>query len=131
MNLLLEIGVEEIPDWMIPAALEDFRAQVSQLVHASLHADATARRLTLRGTGLAEREDDREELVTGPAKSAPAGAVAGFAKKLGITPEDLQPIVTAKGEYWGYRKTIAGRFTRDILAEALPRAIAAIPFPKA
>lgn len=131
MNLLLEIGVEEIPDWMIPSALEHFRAQVSELVHAELQADATARRLTLRGTGLAEREHDREELVTGPARSAPAGAVAGFAKKLGITPEELQPIATAKGEYWGYRKTIAGRFTRDILAEALPRAIAAIPFPKA
>ena len=130
MNLLLEIGVEEIPDWMIPAALEHFRAQVSELVHAGLQADATARRLTLRGTGLAEREDDREELVTGPAQSAPAGAVAGFAKKLGIAPEELQPVATAKGEYWGYRKTIAGRFTRDILAEALPRIVPAIPFPK-
>ena len=131
MNLLLEIGVEEIPDWMIPAALEHFRAQVSALVHTELQADATARRLTLRGTGLAEREEDREELVTGPAKSAPAGAVAGFAKKLGIAPDQLQPIATAKGEYWGYRKTVAGRVTRDILAEALPRVIPAIPFPKA
>ena len=130
MNLLLEIGAEEIPDWMIPAALEHFRAQVTELVHADLEADATPRRLTLRGSGIAEREEDREELVMGPAQSAPAGAVAGFAKKLGIAVDQLQPISTAKGEYWGYRKTVAGRYMRDILAEALPRVVPAIPFPK-
>jgi glycyl-tRNA synthetase beta chain len=131
MNFLLEIGVEEIPDWMIPDALEHLRQKCSELLHADLTADATARRLTVRGTGLPEREDDREELVTGPATSAPAGAVAGFAKKLGIAAEQLSSTKTAKGEYWTFQKKTAGRKTVYVLADALPQIISAIPFPKA
>ncbi len=131
MNFLLEIGVEEIPDWMIPDALEHLRAKCSELLNAELTADATARRLTVRGTGIPEREQDREEQLTGPATSAPAAAVAGFAKKLGVAPEQLTATKSSKGEYWTFQKKTEGRKTVYILADALPQIIAAIPFPKA
>ena len=88
---LLEIGTEEIPDWMIPTALENLFLlfEKLELPHESVRLDATPRRLTLRVDGMPERLADSEERVLGPAKSAPQQAVAGFARKQGIKPEDL------------------------------------------
>ena len=132
LPFLLEIGTEEIPDWMIPGALENLRLLFEKLEipHESIAMDATARRLVLRAEGLPERQADSEERVLGPAKSAPAQAVAGFARKQGIRPEDLAVETTAKGEYYCFRRKVAGRASKDILAEALPSLILEIYFPK-
>ncbi len=66
----------------------------------------------------------------GPAKSAPAQAVAGFARKQGIAVEQLEVTASAKGEYYSFLKKVEGRATKDILAEALPSLILQIYFPK-
>ena len=73
LPFLLEIGTEEIPDWMIPDALENLRLLFEKLdiAHDSITMDATPRRLVLRADGLPERQADSEERILGPAKSAP------------------------------------------------------------
>ena len=132
LPFLLEIGTEEIPDWMIPGALENLRLLFEKLEipHESIAMDATPRRLVLRAEGLPARQADSEERVLGPARSAPAQAVAGFARKQGIKPEDLAVETTAKGEYYSFTRKVAGRASKDILAEALPSLILQIYFPK-
>ncbi|MBI1788790.1 MAG: glycine--tRNA ligase subunit beta [Acidobacteria bacterium] len=136
LPFLLEIGAEEIPDWMIPGALENLRAlftgllDENKLARTHLRVDATPRRLVLRAEGLPPRQADAQELVTGPPKSAQPSAVEGFARKQGVAPEALSVQATAKGEYWGFVKTVPGRETRQILAEALPGLILKIYFPK-
>ncbi|HLH16470.1 MAG TPA: glycine--tRNA ligase subunit beta [Bryobacteraceae bacterium] len=132
LPFLLEIGTEEIPDWMIPGALENLRLNFEKLdiPHETVTMDATPRRLVLRAEGLPERQADREERIQGPAKSAPAQAVAGFARKHGVSPADLTTERTAKGEYYVFVKKVRGRRTLDILAEGLPGAILGIYFPK-
>jgi glycyl-tRNA synthetase beta chain len=132
LPLLFEIGTEEIPDWMIPNALENLRMLFEKLdvPHDTVTLDATPRRLVLRAEGLPEKQPDREEKVQGPAKSAPPQAVAGFAKKQGIKPDDLSTETTAKGEYYYFLKKVPGRLTRDILADGLPNVITQIYFPK-
>ena len=132
LPFLFEIGVEEIPDWMIPDALENLRVLFEKLEipHESVTLDATPRRLVLRAEGLPARQADSQERVLGPAKSAPAQAVAGFARKQGVKPEDLTVETTPKGEYYGFIKKVPGRLTKDILAEALPGIILRIYFPK-
>ena len=82
--------------------------------------DATPRRLVLRAEGLLERQADTEELVLGPPKSAGAGAAAGFAKKMGTTPDQLGTQTTAKGEYFSFAKRTQGQPTAAILAESCP-----------
>jgi glycyl-tRNA synthetase beta chain len=101
-----------------------------EIPHESIAMDATPRRLVLRAEGLPARQADSEERVLGPAKSAPAQAVAGFARKQGIKPEDLAVETTAKGEYYSFTRKVAGRASKDILAEALPSLILQIYFPK-
>ena len=131
LPFLLEIGVEEIPDWMIPGALEHLGTLFTELLaDARVRVDGTPRRLVLRAEGLPERQADTEELVTGPAKTAPPAAVAGFAKKHGMAVEDLEVRATARGEYYSFIKKVQGRRTRDILAEALQELILKIYFPK-
>jgi glycyl-tRNA synthetase beta chain len=132
LPFLLEIGTEEIPDWMIPTALENLRLLFEKLAiaHESIRLDATPRRLVLRVEGLPALEADSRERIMGPAKSAPAQAVAGFARKQGVTPADLAIETTPKGEYYSFVKNVAGRYTKDILAQALPGLILQIYFPK-
>jgi len=132
LPFLLEIGTEEIPDWMIPGALENLRLLFEKLEipHESIAMDATPRRLVLRAEGLPERQPDSEERVLGPPKAAPPQAVAGFARKQGIRPEDLAVETTAKGEYYFFTRKVAGRASKDILSEALPGLILQIYFPK-
>ena len=132
LPFLLEIGTEEIPDWMIPDALENLRLLFEKLAipHESVTMDATPRRLVLRAEGLPERLADSEERITGPAKSAPPQAVAGFARKLGVTIGELAIEPTPKGEYYSFTRKVEGRRTKDILAEALPGLILQIYFPK-
>jgi glycyl-tRNA synthetase beta chain len=129
---LLEIGTEEIPDWMIPTALENLRLlfEKIEIPHDSVTLDATPRRLVLRAEGLPERQADSEEKVLGPAKAAPPQAVAGFARKQGVAPEALAIESTPKGEYYTFVKKVQGRAIKDILAESLPGVVLGIYFPK-
>jgi len=136
MNLLLEIGCEEIPDWMLAGALDYLSAAIGELTknlrtsESAIHTDATPRRLVIRAEGLIERQPDSEERVWGPAKSAPAPAVAGFAKKQGLDTAQLEILSDGKNEKYSYVRKIAGRATSEILAEALPQLILKTPFPK-
>lgn len=133
---LLEIGTEEIPDWMIPGALENLEALFNELMEKSglavegVRVDATPRRLVLRAASVPARQQDSEEKVVGPAKAAPPKAVEGFARKQGVRVEELITESTSRGEYWACVKKVTGRATRDILAEALPALILKIYFPK-
>jgi glycyl-tRNA synthetase beta chain len=138
MNLpfLLEIGTEEIPDWMIPPAINQLKELFQELLDRTKGSgtittvDGTARRLFLRADGLAERQPDSEELILGPPKSAGQGAATGFAKKMGTTPDQLGTETTPRGDYISFRKHLKGRDVIDILAADLPQLILKLHFPK-
>ncbi len=124
MNFLLEIGTEEIPHWMIPAALD----QLSKLdlLGAVPLVDATPRRLVVKAGNVPERTPDQEQVIKGPPISAGEKAAAGFAKKQGVELSSMQKA----GDYYELRKTVAGRNAIDIFAEYLPGAILGIQWPK-
>jgi glycyl-tRNA synthetase beta chain len=136
LPFLLEIGTEEIPDWMIVPALNNLRDMFQALLDQHVlggnvtAVDATPRRLVLRAEGLLERQADVEELVLGPPTSAGAGAAAGFAKKMGTPPDQLGTQSTAKGEYFSFAKRTQGQATGAILARELPKLILKIQWPK-
>lgn len=143
LPFLLEVGVEEIPDWMIPPALEDLRASFERLAAEQgladglvVMTDATPRRLVLRVENLPERQPDREEWVLGPPRAAafqdgrPTPAAEGFARKMGVAVSDLVIRETPRGEYVACRRSIPGRSACEILAESLPGLILGIHFPK-
>src|ERR1700729_1258691 len=80
-----------------------------QLGEVSVRTDATPRRLVVRAEGVIARQPDSEERVWGPAKGAPAGAVAGFAKKQGLEPDQLEILSDGKAEKYSCLRKTAGR----------------------
>lgn len=142
MEFLLELLTEELPASHIRSALEQIEAGLRQelltarIDIASLKTLATPRRLVAAGD-LAEGQEDREELVTGPPLSiakGPDGALTvagkGFARSQGVDESQLEPVRTAKGEYLGFRRKAKGTPTSEILAAAVPRVLGSLSFPK-
>lgn len=135
-RFLLEIGVEEVPDWMIEPALDHMKQLFSEVLSSNNlggaveSVDATPRRLVLRAAGLVSAQSDEVKVISGPPVSSGQGAAQGFAKKMGAPVEELQKTQTSKGEYYSYSKQIPGRKTIDVLSEALPVLIPKISFPK-
>jgi glycyl-tRNA synthetase beta chain len=136
MNFLLEIGVEEIPDWMLPGALDYLQAAIASLLNThrldfdAIRTDATPRRLVARANYIAASQPDSEERIWGPAESAPEAAVAGFAKKQNVAVGNLEILSDGKAEKYSCLRKIKGRATAGILAEALPQLVLKTPFPK-
>ncbi|MBW1798471.1 MAG: glycine--tRNA ligase subunit beta, partial [Deltaproteobacteria bacterium] len=143
-ELLLEIGTEEIPAGYLEKGLAGIRTLAQALLEENriemaggLYTYGTPRRLILIGKAVAETQEDRVQEMTGPPKSVaydeegkPTKAAMGFAKKQGVSVNELECIETPKGEYLYVKRLIAGRPTKDILADALPKLIADIPWPK-
>ncbi len=133
-NFLLEIGVEEIPDWMIEPALAELHKRFADAFAAfggsSITTDATPRRLVLQAKDLIGQAPDVETLVQGPYLSAGEKAAEGFAKKQNTTIDKLSKMTDAKGERYISNQLVKGQVAVHALAEKLPGVITSIPFPK-
>jgi glycyl-tRNA synthetase beta chain len=133
-DLLLEIGTEEIPDWMIDNALADlqsrFQAAFGQFGGNAIRTEATPRRLVLFAEALSEKAADAQTLVQGPYISAGLKAAEGFARKNGTTVDQLAKVQDSKGERYVFHQRIAGQLAVHALREKLPEVISGIHFPK-
>jgi glycyl-tRNA synthetase beta chain len=141
-DFLLEIGCEEIPARMIASASAELRQRVGALLSRErLTAGAvttfdTPRRLAVQGQGIAGSQGDVVEQMAGPSVNVaykdgqPTPAAHAFAKKAGVDVAQLERITTPKGEYIAAKVTKKGRRAGEILAEMLPKEIAAMYWPK-
>jgi glycyl-tRNA synthetase beta chain len=143
LPFLWEVGTEEIPASWLPGLVAEFPERLSKALSANglerieVKSFGTPRRLVLHVPKLLERQEDRVEQVTGPplkiAKD-PSGAwskaALGFAAKNEIDPAKLEVLVTPKGEYVGFERTVVGRKTLDLLPSAMAVALRSLAFPK-
>lgn len=133
-TFLLEIGVEEIPDWMIEPALADLRTKFESAFGAfggsSITMEATPRRLVLIAKDLVERAQDVENVVQGPYLTAGPGAANGFAKKWNTSVDQLAKMKDAKGERYIFQQLLKGQAAIDALAAKMPELIGSITWPK-
>ena len=142
-DLLLEIGVEELPSAFVesavaalPGLLADRLVEL-RLVHGEIHSGGTPRRLAVWAANVAERQPDLDEQVLGPpvrvafdAKGLPTKAATSFAAKLGCPVEALSRIETPKGEYLAAQRKEAGAAATMLLPAALARLCGEIEFKK-
>jgi glycyl-tRNA synthetase beta chain len=143
-ELLLEIGVEELPAGWLPALTtqmaEKLEARLKEMrltPDVKVETFSTPRRLTACVGRMPERQEDFDETITGPPVSAAftaAGAATpaalGFAKKQGVDFSAVERIETAKGTYIAVRKHHRGRSTVDVLPELLGGLLRDLSFPK-
>lgn len=125
-DYFFELLTEEIPAWMHDAAAATLRERLSALSR-DVTVNSTPRRIIFLLKNLPLREEDREQEVKGPPKKSPEAALQGFLRKQNATAEDIIP---STDEYIRIRKKIAGRDTREILAERIPEIVQSIRWPK-
>src|ERR1700674_8566 len=144
VELLFEVGCEEIPAGMLPKAEEELRTNIEKLLSAeSLSEGVTVetfsapRRLTAWVRGLLAKQPDVEAEVTGPPKSvaydsvgAPTRAALSFAEKQGVHVSNLYLVQTPKGEYLAAKQVKLGRTAAQILTAILPRAVHDLTWPR-
>jgi glycyl-tRNA synthetase beta chain len=144
VEVLLEVGSEEIPAGILPKAEEDLRANLEKLLAAenlsdevSVETFSAPRRLVAHVRGLREKQADVENEVTGPPKSVaydavgePTRAAHSFAEKQGLSLKDLYIVKTPKGEYLAAKQVKRGRTAEHILNEILPRVIHDLSWPR-
>jgi glycyl-tRNA synthetase beta chain len=144
LELLFEIGAEEIPAGMLPRAEDELKVIIEKLLATENLIDditvetfAAPRRLTAWVRGLPAKQEDVVSEVTGPPKSVaydaqgqPTRAAVSFAEKQGIRLVDVYLVQTPKGEYLAAKHTKRGRTSEQILAELLPRAIHDLTWPR-
>lgn len=141
-DLLLEIGLEEMPARFITASINTLKDKMEawlsekQLGYTSVHAFSSPRRLALLVTGLDESQQDMEEEAKGPAKRIAqneAGewskAAAGFTRGQGLTVDDIYFKEINGVEYAHVKKFIEGKQTSELLPE-LKELILSLSFPK-
>lgn len=144
-ELLIEIGVEEIPASWLPALTAQVGTRLAARLKelrlppaAPIETFSTPRRLTARIGKLAERQTDYEEVQNGPPVSAafdasgnPTPAALGFAKKNYVDVSALERIDTPKGAYLSFKKQIRGKAAVDVLPDVLTGLLRELTFPKA
>lgn len=142
-DLFLEIGMEEIPAGFLTMSLDAMenilrqRLDAARIHYGSIKTLGTPRRLAIIAYGLADKQEDIQNEITGPPVKAaydksgnPTKAALGFAKSHGVEVDALKTIATEKGEYIFIKKLEKGRHTFDILQDLLLNLIMDIPFPK-
>jgi len=144
VELLFEIGAEEIPAGMLPRAIAELKTILEKHLTAESLMDGVTvetfggpRRLTAWIRGLVAKQADVELEVTGPPKSvaydasgAPTRAAVSFAEKQNVPLHELKTVQTAKGEFIAAKVTKLGRTSFDLLFEILPRVIHDLSWPK-
>jgi len=143
-ELLIELGVEEMPASWLPGLTVQMARHLEGRLKAfrlppgaPIESFSTPRRLTARVAKVAERQEDLEEVISGPPVSAafkpdgePTPAATGFAKKYGVDVSTLERSVTPKGTYLAYRMHQRGKAAVDVLADILGGLLRDLTFPK-
>lgn len=143
MKLLFEIGMEENPARFLVKALDDLKKNLDKklkderIKYDDIKTFGTPRRMVILVEGLAEKQEDLNELSMGPARRVAydesgelSRAGLGFAKSQGVEAKDLEIVNTPKGEYIAVRKFSEGVETKKLLPEILKSLVLELEFPK-
>ncbi|MGP4080399.1 glycine--tRNA ligase subunit beta [Pseudalkalibacillus sp. R45] len=141
-DLLLEIGLEEMPARFVTDAMYQLSDKVAgwltenRIPFGEVLPYSTPRRLAVKITDVAEKQEDQEEELRGPAKKIAldengnwSKAALGFARGQGVDPENLFFKEVKNTEYVFANKYTTGISTMDLLPQ-LDKVIQNLHFPK-
>jgi glycyl-tRNA synthetase beta chain len=135
-DFLLELGCEELPPKLLQKLSNALKSNLIdelktlKLTHSAVQAFATPRRLAVLVSGLQLKQDDQSIQRKGPALSAPAPAIAGFAKSCGVKQEVLETKIFNDTPYYFFTQESIGLFAKSLLEGAVNVAIKNIPIAK-
>jgi len=142
VELLFEIGMEEIPARFLNQALEDLKNNFerklknNRIKFSGVKTYGTPRRLILIADKVAEMQEDLDELNIGPSREraykdgALTKAGEGFLKAHRIEEEQIEIVKNDKGEYIAFKRFSKGKPTETILPEILKALVLEETFQK-
>ncbi|NGX37027.1 MAG: Glycine--tRNA ligase alpha subunit [Chlamydiae bacterium] len=138
-SFLLEIGCEELPATFVPIGMQNLENAIrvlfkqQSIAFETLQVIGTPRRLGVFVRGLVEGTSDITQERRGPALSSAFDADgnltkqgAGFLKSAGITQDEAEK----RGDHLFATIKKEGKSIYQILADALPKLILSLDFPK-
>ncbi|OQY01588.1 MAG: glycine--tRNA ligase subunit beta [Desulfobacteraceae bacterium 4572_130] len=142
-NLLIEIGVEEIPAGYIIPALKSFKENLlkalenNRIKYGKAKYFGTPRRLALIVENISDKQKIQSSTIIGPPEKIgfdkngkPSMAAEKFAQKAGVNLDEIIITQTDKGKYLSAKKQEYCELSATILENILPDLILSIPFPK-
>jgi len=142
-DLLVEIGVEELPPKALRALRDAFVAGIdrgltdARLAHGQCSGFASPRRLAVLVSAVADRQDDRDVEQKGPPVSIafdengqPTKAGQAFAAKCGVDIDSLQRQKGKGGEWLMFRHREKGESIDSIAPLVVQAALDALPIPR-
>jgi glycyl-tRNA synthetase beta chain len=138
-SLLVELLTEELPPKSLLQLSEAFAREVLngliryqlKLRETEVRVLATPRRLAVLVPEVLAKAEDRATEISGPPVGAAPQAVAGFAKKHGLSVAELDQRYTDKGRVFVARFTIKGTSLVAVLAGIVSDAAKKLPVRKA
>ena len=140
-NLLLEIGLEEIPAHIVTPSSQQLVQKITaflkenRLEHGEVIPFSTPRRLAVIVKDIAEKQEDVQESVKGPAQKIAqdaegnwSKAAIGFARGQGATTDDIYFKSIKDVDYVYVDKFISGKTVNEILV-GLDKVITSLTFP--
>ena len=142
-DFLFEIGTEEMPSAPLNNAVKQFGPLIERsldeagLAHGGVRVVSSPRRLAVLVDAVAEATDEVHEVRRGPAaaiafdaEGAPTKAAQGFARKFGLTADQLVRREDTDGrEYVFAEKNIASVPALPLLSALAEKAIASLEWP--
>lgn len=140
-DLLLEIGLEEMPARFVSSSISQLATKVTawleekKIAYDHIQHFSTPRRLAVLVHGVAVTGADTEEEAKGPAKKIAltegewSKAAIGFTRGQGMSVDDIYFKEVNGTEYAHVRKFIKGSSTIDVLPE-LQKIVTELSFPK-
>ena len=137
-TLLVEVLTEELPPKSLRAMAKAFGDGLTTELRqdgfltgeSATRVFATPRRLAVLISHVLEESPDKAIQFNGPPVTAAQQAVSGFAKKNGVSTEDLIQIDTPKGKVFAYRTMARGSKLATNLDLKLDEALKTLPIPK-
>jgi glycyl-tRNA synthetase beta chain len=137
-TLLVELLTEELPpkslsalsNALVSALVADLREDGFLTEKSVAKGFATPRRLAVSITHVLEKSPDEHVQFTGPSVKAPPQAISGFAKKNGVSVDELIQIDTPKGKVFAYRTIAAGSYLDTALELKVADALKRLPVAK-
>ncbi|GMA71341.1 hypothetical protein GCM10025885_03900 [Tetragenococcus osmophilus] len=121
-NLLVEIGLEEIPAYVVEPSVLQLEEKTKQfleenhLTFTQINTFSTPRRLAFQVQDLAEKQEDTEEEIKGPAKKIAldeegnwSKAAQGFVRGQGLSTDDIYFKTIKDTEYVYVTKQTIGK----------------------
>lgn len=140
-DLLLEIGLEEMPAHVVTPSMKQLEQKTAkfldehQLTYDSIETFSTPRRLAIKVTNIPERQEDSEEEVKGPAKKIAldaegnwSKAAQGFVRGQGLTTDDITFRELKGVEYVYVTKYTHGKPAKEVLT-GLAEVVKSLTFP--